>query len=204
MVETAGRSVGPISVPEPELAPASERLVLDLARRAVVAALGGPDLDIAPDDLPPDLHQEAGAFVTITRDGELRSCMGRLDPATPLWANLAGAAEAAARSDPRFPPILLDELPHLRLEVSALGPMVPLTDPAAFIPGVHGIVVERGWRRGLLLPQVATGHGWGARDMLEGVCMKAGLPSDAWRDRSTRLLVFAAHIVSEAAEVPGT
>lgn len=197
MTTADARPPAPLAVPVPELAGASVSLLLDLARRAVEDALGGAPLELDEAALPTDVCQPAGAFVTITRAGHLRACMGRLDADTPLWMNLVSAAEAAARSDPRFAPILLSELPRLRLEVSALGPMVPLEDPAAFLPGVHGIVVERGWQRGLLLPQVATEHGWGATDMLEGVCWKAGLPADAWRERGTRLSVFGARVMDE-------
>lgn len=199
MVDIAGHPSEAATATAPELAEASEQLLLDLARRAVAHALGGPPLEVKEADLPVDLCRPAAAFVTITRDGELRACMGHLDPDTPLWLNLVGAARAAASSDPRFSPILLTEVPLLRLEVSVLGPMVPLHDPSSFLPGVHGIVVERGWQRGLLLPQVATEHGWGAAKMLEAVCWKAGLPADAWRRPDTRLLVFAARVVREPA-----
>lgn len=181
----------------PRLSEASEALVLDLARRAVTEALGGPALELGREALPEDLCRPAGAFVTLRRGGELRACMGRLDPDVPLWMNLLGAADSAASSDPRFSPILLSELPRLDLEVSLLGPMVPLDDAAAFRPGVHGILVERGWQRGLLLPQVATERGWSAEETLSAACWKAGLAADAWRRRGTRLSVFGALVLSE-------
>ena len=199
MVGSAAPAAPTVSAPAPVLEAASEPLLLDLARRAVADALGGPSLELDPAQLPDDLQRLAGAFVTITRSGELRACMGRLDPGTPLYVNLVSAAESAARSDPRFPPILLSELPHLELEVSVLGPLVPLPDPAAFLPGVHGIVVERGWQRGLLLPQVASERHWGCEETLEAVCWKAGLSADAWRQKGTHLLVFGARVVSERA-----
>lgn len=188
----------------PELAESSESALLGLARRAVADALGGADMALVVDELPADLRQPAGAFVTIRRAGELRACMGHIDPETPLWANVVGAAQAAARSDPRFEPVRLSELPDLHLEVSVLGPMAPLAGPEGFVPGRHGIVIEHGWQRGLLLPQVATEHGWGAREMLEAVCRKAGLPADAWRRRGSRLLVFAARVVSEPGGASGS
>jgi AmmeMemoRadiSam system protein A len=202
MVDIAS-SVGcsPIGSP-PALGPSSRRRLLEMARNAVGAALGGSPAVIDERDLPTDLAVPAGAFVTIRRGDELRACMGRLDPDTPLWMNVLGAAEGAAGSDRRFEPIRSSEVPHLRLEVSVLGPFAPLEGPAGFRPGSHGVMIERGWQRGLLLPQVATEQGWGANEMLEAVCWKAGLPADAWRWPGTRLSVFQALVISEPIEPP--
>jgi uncharacterized protein (TIGR00296 family) len=113
-------------------------------------------------------------------------------------ANVRDAAVAAALDDPRFPPVVAAEVPALHLEISILEPPVELPDPAGFEAGRHGIVVERGARRGLLLPQVAPEMGWGAEQMLTGVCHKAGLPGDAWRDRGTKLYVFESYCFRES------
>ena len=94
---------------------------------------------------------------------------------------------------------LFDELAAIELEVSVLDPPVELPDPSGFVAGRHGIVVERGMRRALLLPQVATEQGWDEVQMLEAVCRKANLPADAWRDASTRLSVFDSTCFDEAA-----
>ena len=90
------------------------------------------------------------------------------------------------------------EVSTLEIEVSVLEPPVELLDLTGFEAGRHGIVVERGAYRALLLPQVATEMGWGPAQMLDAVCRKAGLPGDAWRDRGTRLLVFESSCFSEA------
>ena len=103
----------------------------------------------------------------------------------------------AAVGDPRFPPVKPDEVGDIRLEISVLGPAVEIADPERFEPGVHGIIVEQGPTRGLLLPQVAQEYGWGRRQMLEAACWKAGLPCDAWRDPATRLFVFTASVFAE-------
>ena len=79
-----------------------------------------------------------------------------------------------------------------------LGPAVPLADPSAFRPGIDGLIVERGLRRGLLLPEVATDQGWGAREMLAATCWKAGLPMNTWRDPETRVLAFRTARIGEA------
>jgi AMMECR1 domain-containing protein len=89
-------------------------------------------------------------------------------------------------------------LPAIHIDVSVLGPTVPLADPMAFRPGIDGIIVARDGRRALLLPEVATDLGWGAREMLDAVCEKAGLDGHAWHDPRTRLSVFRTTRVSEA------
>jgi len=99
---------------------------------------------------------------------------------------------AAAFDDPRFPPLTADEVDDLEIHVSALGPRVPLPDPAQVRVGVHGLVVKQGWHRGVLLPVVAVEQGWDGPTFLKHVCLKAGLRADAWRDPSTTLETFEA------------
>ena len=140
--------------------------------------------------------------MTLRRAGDLRGCIGLLRFDVPLWENVQDAAAAAALNDPRFFPVGPDELPDLDLEISVLEPPVQISDPNLFEAGRHGIVVEKGLRRGLLLPQVAREMGWGNREMLEAVCGKAGLPPDAWRDRGARLYVFEAVCFGEEAGAP--
>jgi AmmeMemoRadiSam system protein A len=132
----------------------------------------------------------AAVFVTLTDDGGLRGCMGTLDPEQPVAEAVAAAAMTASLDDPRFDPIEADELSDLELLVSILGAPTELAAPTDFVPGVDGIIVERGPRLGLLLPEVATGHGWDGERMLAAVCQKAGLAADAWREDGTRCLVF--------------
>jgi uncharacterized protein (TIGR00296 family) len=96
----------------------------------------------------------------------------------------------AALGDPRFRPVTAVELPAIRIDVSLLGTPVPLVDLDRFEPGLDGVVIERDGCRALLLPEVATEFAWGATEMLDAVCEKAGLPARAWRDRRTRLATF--------------
>jgi AmmeMemoRadiSam system protein A len=174
--------------PEPDRHPLEH--LLDLALAAVVAAV---DDRAAPvPDLPghPEMADRADAFVTLTAGDHLRGCMGTLGADMPVGAAVVRAAGMAATRDPRFRPVDARELGGIRVEVSVLGPPRPLADPAAFVPGRDGIVVEARGRRALLLPQVATEMNWGATEMLDAVCEKAGLRPDAWRDPGTRLSVF--------------
>ena len=130
--------------------------------------------------------------------------MGSLVAEQPLGQAVASAGASAAVRDPRFLPLSERELPEIHIDVSVLGPAVPLCDPAAFRPGIDGIIVARDGRRALLLPEVATDQGWEAREMLDAVCEKAGLEGHAWHDPRTRLFVFRTVRVSEGETPAGS
>jgi AmmeMemoRadiSam system protein A len=175
-----------------DLAPGDRARLLELARVAVGVAAGArpaADLEeaLAAGPLP---ARPGGAFVTLTEDDELRGCMGTLDEDAPAWRSVLHAAGSAVLADPRFPAVAPRELPRIHLEVSVLGPMTRLPDPAVFRSGVDGIVVRRDGRQALLLPEVAGMLEPGPTSMLDAVCRKAGLPRDAWRDPRSTLWVF--------------
>jgi AmmeMemoRadiSam system protein A len=175
---------------------AQQRELVAIARRAVTALLTG-ERALAP--ASHSLPQASGAFVTLkTRAGELRGCIGTLECRRPLADEIARVAISAAREDPRFEPLRSSELDDIRVEVSVLGPLEQIDprDPDAIGIGVHGLVVEHGVRRGLLLPQVATEWGWGREEFLAHTCRKAGLPADAWRSGAT-VYRFAAVVFGE-------
>lgn len=137
-------------------------------------------------------------FVTWKRDGQLRGCIGSVEPVRPLWVDVHANAVHALLDDPRFPPATADELAHLDLEVSVLSPFVPVPDPLHTVEiGVHGLLVERGHRRGILLPQVPVEWGWDVPAFLGHACRKAGLPDDAWRDGGTVVSTFTADVFGE-------
>ena len=184
---SAARLPGPVALPE-----AARAQLLALARTAVAVASRAepaPSLDAAMHDASlTDL--QASAFVTLTEDGELRGCMGILDPDRPIHDSVAEAAACATRTDPRFRPVAPDELPRLEVDVSVLGPMVQLDDPLSWRLGIDGIVVELGGRRGLLLPEVAEENGLDRIAMLDIATRKAGLARGAWRDHAARIYAF--------------
>jgi hypothetical protein len=172
------------------LSPAERGALVGLARAAIRARLGlGPSPSIPEAGA---LGEPRGAFVTLHRGGELRGCIGRFEPEGSLARTVAVMAEAAAFEDPRFPPLDASEVDGLEVHVSALGPRIPLPDPSGLRVGVHGLVVRRGWHRGVLLPVVAVEHGWDGPTFLKHACLKAGLPPDAWRDPATTLETFEA------------
>jgi hypothetical protein len=161
------------------------------------AALTGPAPRPGVGELTAGLCAPAAAFVTLEQAGQLRGCIGYLQHDRPLWENVVRAARAAAQEDPRFPPVTAAEVPGLRVTISVLEPPVELADVTRFDPRRHGIIVERGRQRGLLLPQVARARGWDAGQTLAAACQKAGLPPTAWREAGTRLQVFAAREFGE-------
>jgi len=161
------------------------------------AAVRGAPLRPIPEG--PGLRQRCGAFVTLRCGTELRGCIGHVSADQPLAAVVARMTISAALEDPRFPPVAPEELPQIGIEISVLSELELLADPepSRIRPGRDGVLVRRGWRQGLLLPQVATEQGWGADQLLAGVCRKAGLEADAWRDTDTELYVFQAEVFGE-------
>jgi AmmeMemoRadiSam system protein A len=168
--------------------------LLDLARASIAEwVTAGKVTEPEPLDLP----DASGVFVTIKRRGALRGCLGTLQARRGLAREVARCAIDSAREDPRFSPVAADELSELHLEISVLGPLEPIEPrPDAFTIGVHGLVVEEGIKRGLLLPQVAVEWGWTPEQFLRQTCVKAGLPPDAWQ-RGARLYRFAAEVFGE-------
>lgn len=180
---------------QPELSMDRKRALLALARAAITRRLG---LDAPPpgaDELGPELL--AGAFVSLHRRGRLRGCIGTFSADEPVTLVIEEMAVAAAMRDPRFPALEASELPDLELEISVLSPRREVTDLSQIEVGRHGLVVSRGTSRGVLLPQVATQHGWDREAFLAHTCEKAGLLPDAWTRPGTRLEVFTAEVFSE-------
>jgi AmmeMemoRadiSam system protein A len=185
----------------PSLDDASRRHLLSVARSAIARAIGAEGgspaaqrvfLDLSPiaDDL------RAGAFVTLRINGELRGCIGYPESELPLLEVVGRCAVSAALSDPRFPAVSVDEWGDIDLEISVLGPLEQIADVSHVVVGRHGLVVEFGLRRGLLLPQVAMEWKWTVAEFASQTCLKAGLPRDAWRNGAT-LYRFEAEVFGE-------
>jgi AmmeMemoRadiSam system protein A len=171
------------------------RALVAIARAAVAECTIGGCEEIA---IPVNLPEASGAFVTLKRDGRLRGCIGTLQCRQSLPEEIRRVAVSAAREDPRFSPLQRSELEGLGVEVSVLGPLEQIDphDPSAFEIGRHGLVVEQGLRRGLLLPQVATEWGWDRETFLSQTCGKAGLPVDCWKHGAT-VYRFAAEVFGD-------
>jgi MEMO1 family protein len=174
------------------------RKLLAIARSSIDTYLRtGEKLPVAETD--PVLNMPMGAFVTLTTKEGLRGCIGNLQAQTPLVETIRDMAVEAATADPRFPPVTLDELNSaLSIEISALSPLRKVGSADEIVMGTHGVVVRKGFNSGVYLPQVATETGWSKEYFLSSLCShKAGLPSDAWKDKATELYVFTAEVFSE-------
>ena len=160
-------------------------------------------LAAAPEPAPPQLADpalRAGAFVSVHLHGNLRGCIGQLGTTHLLVDVVRDCAVAAATGDPRFAPLRPDELADAQLEISVLGPIEPVTDVSDIEIGRHGLIVEQGFHRGLLLPQVAIEHQWGRDTFLAHTCLKAGLKADAWKT-GARISRFEAEVFGEDSDV---
>jgi AmmeMemoRadiSam system protein A len=175
----------------------ADRVLLLRIARAAIAAHVNPQCQAAISHLQSAiLTQPGGAFVTLHKRGDLRGCIGHIECREPLGQVIPRMAVAASSSDPRFPPLSPDELLEIDLEISLLGPLERIAGPQHVVVGRDGLVVERGWQRGLLLPQVATEWGWDADAFLGHTCKKAGLPPDAWKT-DARVWRFEAEVFGE-------
>ncbi len=169
-----------------------------LARRAIDVYLTSGRVISPPEDTPEKLKKKAGVFVTLETypAGELRGCIGFPEPVYPLVEGTIKAAIAAAVEDPRFPPMLRNEADFVTIEVSVLTvpELIEVSSPQEYPRkiqvGKHGLIVERGAARGLLLPQVPVEQNWDEEEFLTYTCIKAGLNADCWLDSDTKVYFF--------------
>jgi AmmeMemoRadiSam system protein A len=146
----------------------------------------------------PSLKKEYGMFVTLRKGGQLRGCIGYIVPRGPLYEAVTQLAISSACHDPRFRPVTKEELPQITIEISVMSPLHRVKDASEVQLGLHGVVVKRGFRTGVFLPQVATETGWSKEEFLSELCsQKAGLPPDAWKDPQTELLIFTCDVFDE-------
>lgn len=184
------------------LSKADKELLFKVARASIQAHLQGEAVPPLP-EAGPHLGEPRGVFVSLHRQGRLRGCIGYLEAVKPLLQAVQEMAAAAAFHDPRFPPLRPEELPDLEIEISVLSPMRPIKNIEDIEVGKHGLYVQKGLERGLLLPQVATQYHWDRLTFLRQTCGKACLPQDAWKEPDTRIFVFTAEVFGEQPGLPG-
>ncbi|HEV2385790.1 MAG TPA: AmmeMemoRadiSam system protein A [Candidatus Acidoferrales bacterium] len=172
----------------------SRAKLLRVARQSIESALGGGSLP--PVICEGELAERRGVFVTLTFRNRLRGCVGQVEPIEPLGHAVAHSAIAAATEDTRFARVLLHELPEIEIELSVLSLLQPIR-PEEIVVGIHGLMVTRGYRRGLLLPQVGGERSWTTERFLEETCAKAGLDRKAWKAAGTLIEGFEAGVFSE-------
>lgn len=189
-------------IPTP-LTEADKRTMLQLARQALEAGVRGVKLPpVDYENLPPLFRKEGASFVTLTRGGELRGCIGAIEAFQPLAEDIREHAMAAAAEDYRFPPVTVDELPSIAVEVSYLTPLQPVEyDRPADLPGhlrphIDGVVLRDGFRRATFLPQVWDKIGDPA-SFLGQLCWKMGAAPDTWKRKKLQVWTYQVEEVHE-------
>jgi uncharacterized protein (TIGR00296 family) len=183
------------------------KFLIALARNAVETYLDtGKPLE-PPENTPKKLFENCGVFVTINTvkrgNHELRGCIGYPYPTNPLVEAVVDAAISAATRDPRFEPLEKKELNNIVFEVSVLTPPEPVKaeKPEEYLKkikvGEHGLIIEKGFYKGLLLPQVPVEWGWCEEEFLCQCCVKAGVPPDSWLTKGTKIYRFTAIVFEE-------
>ncbi len=176
-------------------------ILLKLARSAIDAELINNKKVERPGDISPALKEKRGCFVTLHKNGMLRGCIGTIEPAKSLVSAVEENALNAAFRDPRFPPLNKDELSFIDIEISVLTipEILDFKDgedlKRKLKPGIHGVILSRGWQNATFLPQV-----WkqlpDKKAFLEHLCQKAGMERACWQDKETIVKVYEAEYFS--------
>lgn len=161
-----------------KLSQEERNLLLRAAHDSILSAIEGRDISVEPPT--PRLSEPRGAFTSLYVNGSLRGCVGYVLPVGSVYKAVVETARAAAFEDTRFYPVTMEEAHHLQVELSILSVPQPISPEEVEI-GRHGLLITAGFRRGLLLPQVAVEHHWDRITFLEQTCRKAGLPDEAWQ-----------------------
>lgn len=174
-----------------------KKKLLEIARSTIKHYLEkGEVLSVDVDE--PSLKKTFGVFVTLNKDGHLRGCIGNIVGHKPLYLGVRDMAIASAMEDPRFPPLNKSELSKINIEISVLSPLEKITDPDKIILGTHGVLVKKGFRSGVYLPQVATETGWSKEEFMNSLCsQKAGFEPEAWKKGSCEIYIFTAEVFGE-------
>jgi AmmeMemoRadiSam system protein A len=184
------------------ISPADGDKLIELARQSIAAQFSKEQVNI-PDSLKKKYSENLGGFVTLTIAGELRGCIGFVEPIFPLYETITRAAKAAAFEDPRFPHLSKEELKQIKIEISVLTlpELIEVDKSEDYIKliniGKDGLIIRARFGSGLLLPQVFTEYNCTPLNALQMTCQKAGLQMDAWKDHNNRIYKFQAEIFSE-------
>jgi len=180
-----------------EIPSSSQKRLIALSRQTLESFVRGAETAGEAVDDPCLLNSRYGAFVSLHRHNELRGCVGTCFPTSPLYETVIDMTEAAAARDRRVTAVTPSELAEIRIDISVLSPLEPVTDPLSLQIGKHGLYLASGARHGVLLPQVAIQYGWDMETFLAQTCVKADLPKDEWRRSQTKISSFIALIIEE-------
>ena len=174
--------------------------LVDIAMASVKYFLENGKTIVKPDNYPIELDEKLGVFVTINKNSNLRGCIGYAEPIKPVIDATIEVAISAAFNDPRFNQITEKEFEKLEFEVTVLTKpeLIAVAHPDQYFDeieiGRDGLIIQKGYARGLLLPQVATENAFTKEDFLEHTCMKAGISADSWMDESCDVYKFQGQI----------
>lgn len=172
--------------------------ILSFARKSIESIFSK---ETPPTPMGPFWKQEVGCFVTLIKNDELRGCIGYITSKKPLAQTVFEAAQAACIHDPRFPPVKEQELKDIKIEVSLLSKPRKINNTVqekmnSFIGGKTGLIIQKGWKSGVLLPQVFD-ENTPVEEALSMVCEKAEIPKNAWKEETTTLYTITANILQE-------
>ncbi len=175
-------------------------LLIKLARDSIFSNFSGIPVDFSDVE---EFSDKQGVFVTLHKYGELRGCIGFPYPTYPLFEAISKAAKSAAFSDPRFPPLVEEELGEIEIEISVLTvpEKIDVKNADEYMDkieiGKDGLIVKSGMYSGLLLPQVFVEYKSSVEEALRMTCQKAGMPEDSWKNSDVEFFKFQAQIFSE-------
>jgi len=171
--------------------------ILKLARNTIAGKLGlslpFPDLELNEQVF----KEKFGAFVTLHIRGSLRGCIGYIKGIKEISETIIDMSKASAFDDPRFASLKKDEFEKIDIEVSILSPIEEVKSISDIVIGRDGLIIKKGFKSGLLLPQVAVEQKWGLEEFLMNTCFKAGLSPQAWKEKDTKLEKFSAQVFGE-------
>ena len=174
--------------------------LVEVAKNAISTYLETGRRPFIPEDCPEELKEELGVFVTLNKKHRLRGCIGYPEPVKSLIESTIDVAIAAAFDDPRFPELKKEEYNDLEFEVTVLTQpeLIEIAHPDQYLKeieiGRDGLIIQKGYARGLLLPQVAPENGFSVEEFLDHTCMKAGISADSWMDESCDVYKFQGQI----------
>ena len=174
--------------------------LVEVSKNAIATYLETGRRPFIPEDCPEELKEELGVFVTLNKKHRLRGCIGYPEPVKSLIESTIDVAIAAAFDDPRFPELKKEEYNDLEFEVTVLTQpeLIEIAHPDQYLKeieiGRDGLIIQKGYARGLLLPQVAPENGFSVEEFLDHTCMKAGISADSWMDESCDVYKFQGQI----------
>jgi AmmeMemoRadiSam system protein A len=179
-----------------EITIAQKKALLEFARKTIANFLNSETAPLAR-NFDPVLKRKQGAFVTLRKNDDLRGCIGHMENDRPLCETIGSMALQSAFNDPRFKPLAADELPDIEIEISVLTPYQKVDDAEEIMTGRDGVLLKKEKRQAVFLPQVATERNWNRYELLDNLCIKAGLKPGSWK-KDSELYTFQAIIFKES------